>query len=81
MKGLEEWDYGSGENLNVTIEGRKIILTESVTVAHLAIRNGGVLVFGKAAEKPTKPKTDSITIGVPVNPGKASLFFADLTKQ
>ena len=35
MDGLEPWDYGSGENLDVVIENRKILLTKDVTVGHL----------------------------------------------
>ena len=66
IENLEEWDYGSGSELNVTIENRRIILTESVTVGHLEIKNGGILVFGEPQEvvatKPPKGK-NGITIG------------------
>ena len=50
-----EWDYGSGENVNVQISNRKIILKKSITVGHLSIDDGGVLVFGE-------PETEGDTI-------------------
>ena len=46
MNGLIEWDYGSGENLNIQITKRKVIIRSSVTVGHISIGDGGVLVFG-----------------------------------
>ena len=55
IEGLEEWDYGSDANMNVTISDRKILLREQVTVNHLVINGTGMLVYGepKAQTKPT----------------------------
>ena len=44
---LVDWDYGSGEDVNVQITNRKIILRSSITVGHLSIDDGGILVFGE----------------------------------
>ena len=69
----ELWDYDDGQNVTVVIENRKILLTKDVTVGHLEIRDGGVLVFGEPEPdiKPTKPsggKPKLITIeGIDIN--------------
>ena len=47
IEGLEEWDYGSDETMNVTISDRKIVLKEKVSVNHLVINGTGMLVYGE----------------------------------
>ena len=55
-----DWDYGSGEDVNVQITNRKIILRSSITVGHLSIDDGGILVFGE-------PETEGIEIFRPLD--------------
>lgn len=55
-----DWDYGSGEDVNVQITNRKIILRSSITVGHLSIEDGGILVFGE-------PATEGIEIFRPLD--------------
>ena len=43
---MVEWDYGSGESVHVQILNRKVRISSSVTVGHLSVGEGGVLVFG-----------------------------------
>ena len=45
MAGLEEWDYPN--NKNVKIKNRKVILRRSVSVPHIEVVEGGVLVIGE----------------------------------
>ena len=47
IAGLEEWDYGSSEDLTVTISDRKILLKEKVSVDHIEITGTGMLIFGQ----------------------------------
>ena len=47
IPGLVNWDYGSGEDIHVQITNRKVKLTKSITVGHLSIDDGGVLVIGE----------------------------------
>ena len=54
IQDLEEWDYGSDQNMNVTISDRKILLREQVTVNHLIINGTGMLVYGEP-KVTTKP--------------------------
>ena len=54
IEDLEEWDYGSDANMNVTISDRKILLREQVSVNHLVINGTGMLVYGEPKEQ-TKP--------------------------
>ena len=60
MENLEEWDYGTGSELNITIENRKVLITKSVTVGHLEIKNGGVLVFGEPEDDEIELKALSV---------------------
>ena len=53
--GLEEWDYGSSEDLEVTISDRKILLKEKVSVDHIEVTGTGMLVFGT-------PNVDSVEL-------------------
>ena len=55
IDGLEEWDYGSAEDLTVTISDRKILLKEKVSVDHIEITGTGMLVFGE-------PNIDSVEL-------------------
>ena len=55
IAGLEEWDYGSSEDLTVTISDRKILLKEKVSVDHIEITGTGMLIFGE-------PSIDSVEL-------------------
>ena len=53
--GLEDWDYGSSEDLTVTISDRKILLKEKVSVDHIEVTGTGMLIFGT-------PNVDSVEL-------------------
>ena len=74
IEGLEEWDYGSDDTMNVTISNRKILLKDQVEVGHLVITGTGMLIYGEPNEtddkkpgggKPGSGKTrkNGITLG------------------
>ena len=50
--GGDAWDYDSHED--VTITDRSVILTDSITVNHLVIGNGGRLIFGEPSQDEIK---------------------------
>ena len=59
------WDFGTGEQNDVIIDGRTIILEASVDVGMLVIRNSGKLIFkdfGTSAASPIVLRAKSIKV-------------------
>ena len=62
IEGLEEWDFGSGEELDVVISDRKVVLRKVVSVNHIRIESGGMLVFGEPEGEKVELRAKSIIV-------------------
>ena len=62
IDGLEEWDFGSSEQLDVVISDRKIVLKEQVSVNHIQIEGNGMLVFGQPNSDRVELRAKSVNV-------------------